>query len=683
MDLFKVKFINEARDLVSSLEESVLSLENNKEDSALVEQIFRVMHTFKGSSNMFGFDKIGEFTHHLETIYDLVRTKQLLISPEIVNITLQSVDHIKSLLEDEKLQNAKNITHHALLLRQITTIIETYNKNIGTHSMPVSVEILEKGMKTYHISFQPHKNILLKGNNPLFLIEELLLLGEGKAIPDNNEIPSVRALESTSCYVSWNVFLATKETEDTIREVFMFAEDECDLLIKCISQNENLFEDKNFIIEIDKIKLSDASEDINNILKSVANRVAEAEIKNVSENRTINYSKEASSIKVSSDKLDELMSLVSELVITQARLSLFSEESHNAELNVIAENIEKISRRLRDNTFNICLVPVGSMHTRFKRLVRDLGNELNKEVDFVVEGSETELDKKIVESITDPLLHIIRNSMDHGIEKSEDRIKAGKPAKGKILLRAYYSGANVHLEIIDDGAGLDQERIKQKAIEKGLIQSDNKLSKKEIFDLIFLPGFSTAEKLTGVSGRGVGMDVVSRNINEIRGDISVESTLGEGTKITIILPLTLSIIDGLLVRIEQTHFIIPLSSVAKCYEVKHEVFVNNFKELIVLDGQQLPYLYLRNEFGIHENCPEIEQVVVVKYEDKQIGISVDSIIGEYQAVLKPLGKLYRSVQIISGATILGDGSVALVMDTNQMIKQLSIQHKNKELIYEQ
>jgi two-component system chemotaxis sensor kinase CheA len=683
MDLFKVKFINEAIDLVSNLEESVLSLENNKEDSALIEQIFRVMHTFKGSSNMFGFDKIGEFTHHLETIYDLVRTKQISISAEIVNITLQSVDHIKSLLGDEKLQNSENIINHNLLLHQITTIVEVYNKNTEISPIPVSVDALENRIKTYHISFQPYKSILLKGNNPLFLIEELLLLGEGKAIPYSKDIPSLQELKSTSCYVSWDIFLASKETENTLREVFMFAEDECDLLIKCISQDKNLFEDKKFLLELDKINSFDGAVNIGEILKSSTHKNFDSEIQIKSQNKINSHHKEASNIKVSSDKLDELMSLVSELVTTQARLSLFSEESHNAELNIIAENIEKISRRLRDNTFNICLVPIGSMHTRFKRLVRDLSSELGKEVDFNVEGSETELDKTIVESITDPLLHIIRNSMDHGIESPEERIKSGKPLKGKILLKAYYSGANVHIEIVDDGKGLDIERIKQKGVEKGLIAEGSKLSKKEIFDLLFLPGFSTSEKVTELSGRGVGMDVVKRNIRDIRGEVALESTLGEGTKITIILPLTLSIIDGLLVRINQTHFIIPLSAVEKCYEVKHEVFVNNFKELIVLEGEQLPYIYLREEFSIEENCPSIEQVVVVKHGDKKIGISVDSIIGEYQAVLKPLGKLYRSVQIISGATILGDGSVALVMDTNQMIKQLAVQHKTKEIVYEQ
>jgi two-component system chemotaxis sensor kinase CheA len=677
MDHFKIKFINEAADLVSKLEESVLSLDGNKEDGSLTEEIFRIMHTFKGNSNMFGFDKIGEFTHHLETIYDLIRAKQIKVDSEIVDITLLSVDHIKNLLKDEKLEDSENIINHNSLLLRIRAAIGVHNTD-NSDSLSVINDNKRIDIKTYHISFRPDKDILLKGNNPLYLVEDLLSIGEGRVVPDIRKIPSMKEMDVNSCFVSWEIFLATNEDENIIREIFLFAEDKCELIIKCISNTRNLLDDKEFNQEVDRIELLEKPFDIDLFLDGMKQNVTKnLDVKSNKQN------KEGNSIKVSSDKLDELMSLVSELVTTQARLSLFSEESQNSDLNVIAENIEKISRRLRDNTFNICLVPIGSMHTRFKRLVRDLASELNKEVDFIVEGSETELDKTIVESITDPLLHIIRNSMDHGIESPEERIKSGKSPKGKILLRAYYSGANVHIEIIDDGKGLDADIIKRKAIEKGLIQESDKLAKNEIYELIFLPGFSTAEKVTGISGRGVGMDVVRRNISDIRGDINVESIHGEGTKITIILPLTLSIIDGLLVRINQTHFIIPLMAVEKCYEVKHKVFVNNFKELLVLDGEQLPYMYLRDEFNITDNCPSIEQVVVVKYEDKKIGISVDSIVGEYQAVLKPLGKLYKRVQIISGATVLGDGSVALVMDTNQMIKQILIQHKNKEIVYEQ
>lgn len=365
------------------------------------------------------------------------------------------------------------------------------------------------------------------------------------------------------------------------------------------------------------------------------------------------------------------MNLVSELVTTQARLSLFAEQSTLPELNAIAENVEKISRQLRDNTFSICLVPMETILVRFQRLVRDLSVELGKDIILVAEGTDTELDKSVIESLADPLLHILRNSIDHGIEDTATRLEKGKPKQGKILLKAFYSGTNVHIQIQDDGAGIDPKKIREKAISKGIISAEAQLSDKELLDLIFLPGFSTASKITDVSGRGVGMDVVRRKIAEIRGEVEIKSQPGTGTTITIKLPVTLSIIDGLLVKIDDTHFVIPLTAVDKCYEANHTQLIHSFNNLITLDGEKVPFFYLRNEFEMPQTDESIEQLVVVKYDDKRVGLSVDAIIGEYQAVLKPLGKLYKNQELISGATILGDGTIALVMDTNKMVKQFS------------
>ena len=311
------------------------------------------------------------------------------------------------------------------------------------------------------------------------------------------------------------------------------------------------------------------------------------------------------------------------------------------------------------------------MLTRFQRLVRDLSKELNKDIVFVAEGAETELDKTIIESLTDPLLHILRNCIDHGIESPEIRSKLGKPTQGTILLKAFYSGTNVHIQINDDGAGIDPEKIRNKAIQKGIIKKDATLSKKEILDLVFLPGFSTVENVTDVSGRGVGMDVVKRKLSEIRGVVELESEINEGTTLTIKLPLTLSIIDGLLVKIANSFYIIPLSVVGKIYATDHENVVNKYNNLIILDGEQFPFYYLREEFDLPEGEQENEQVIVVSYEDRKIGIVVDEVVGESQAVLKSLGKVYKNQEIISGATILGDGTVALVMDTNKIIAKFS------------
>jgi len=341
------------------------------------------------------------------------------------------------------------------------------------------------------------------------------------------------------------------------------------------------------------------------------------------------------------------------------------------ELTLIAENISFLTRQLRDNSFSMSLVPVDSVLIRFHRLVRDLSKEFNKEINFVSEGSETELDKNIIQSLTEPLMHILRNSIDHGIESREKRRDLGKPDHGTILFKTFYSGTHVIIEINDDGAGIDPEKIRKRAIEKKIITSENKLTEKELINLIFQPGLSTAQKITGVSGRGVGMDVVKRRISDIRGEVEVNSKLNTGTSIRIKLPLTLSIIDGLLVKINKTNFVIPLSVIDKIYPVEHHKLAGSFNNILVLNGEQVPYYYLRDEFNISSDVPDTEHVVVVRYENKRIGLAVDVVVGEYQAVLKPLGKYYTKQEMIAGATILGDGTVALVVDTNKIINKFS------------
>jgi two-component system chemotaxis sensor kinase CheA len=361
------------------------------------------------------------------------------------------------------------------------------------------------------------------------------------------------------------------------------------------------------------------------------------------------------------------MNLVSELVTNQASLSLQAENSKLPEMISIAENMEKVTRQLRDNVFDICLIPLDTIMIRFQRLVRDLSTELNKDIELVTEGTETELDKNIIESLADPIMHILRNSLDHGIESREERLLLGKPEKGKIILKAFYSGMNVYIQIQDDGKGIDTDKIKKKAISSGLISADAILDEKEVFDLLFTAGFSTAERVTDVSGRGVGMDVVKRKISDIRGSVEIDSRINEGTTITIKLPLTLSIIDGLLVKINNTFFVIQLPVVDKVYEIKTADLLRKSNRQIPLDGELIPCLYLREEFNMAGDSPERSKIILVKYNDQRIGLSVDEIIGEYQAVLKPLDKLFSRQDFVSGAAILGDGTVALVLDTNLIV----------------
>lgn len=675
MDSFRKKFIEEAAELIDKLEVALLELEKSPNDEALIQQVFRVMHTLKGNSAMFGFDLIDSFTHNLETIYDMIRNGQLEVSQDILNTTLSSVDHLKAMLDEQNYEDPDFKTVHNGLMGKINRIINPANAEAVTETAGTT-EGKSEFISTYYILFEPNENIFKNGTNPLYLLDELCSLGEHKVFAHFNRLPGITEITPILCYTYWEVLLATDQDVNAIQDVFIFVESDSKLEIQKLAE-ENLLTDKVFVDEVSH--LADIQKDvglvtIQRLATKAAARINKEKAKQFTKERIATKDKTAASIRVSSDKLDHLMNLVSELVTTQARLSLFAEQTNVPGLAPIVENVQKLTRQLRDIAFSIVLIPIENLFGRFQRLVRDLSAELHKEVDFIIEGADTELDKTIIENLSDPLMHIIRNSMDHGIEDARVRIANGKPAKGKIHLKAFYSGASVIIQVSDDGAGIDPEIIHAKAISKGLVPSDKKLSKKEILDLIFLPGFSTAKKITDVSGRGVGMDVVKKKISDIRGEVEVESEIGKGTTITIKLPLTLSIIDGLLVSIDSSPFVIPLSSIDKIYAVDKESIYSSFNNLVTLDGNQIPFFSLRKEFGREPSSEELEQVVVVNFEDNRVGLVVDYVVGEYQAVLKPLGRHYKNHDIFSGATILGDGTVALVMDTNKIIKMFAINH---------
>jgi len=680
MDKFKNKFREEAIDNINDLEDALLLIEKDTNNKELVERIFRAMHSLKGGGAMFGFSLLSEFTHNLENLYDQVRSGKLKVTKTLLDITLASVDHMKVLLADEDLSNPDTKSRHINLSLQLKKFVDN-----GTEDNVVQgSEDSTNDAKSFYIYFEPSHDLFNDGTNPLFLVDELHSLGNCKVFAHFNKVPELEKIDVTACYTYWEILLVTSENVNAISDVFIFVEDQCELEIAEVTDYDIL---SNELVVKEIQKLADERKDVGvNEVQRVIQKHAATTKKEKSKEKTTSNSEKLpsvkeniiSSIRVSSNKLDQLMNLVSELVTTQARLSLYAEESGQPELLTIAENVQKLSRQLRDNAFDIVLVPIETMLTRFQRLVRDLSKELNKDVVFTAEGADTELDKTIIETLTEPLLHILRNSIDHGIESPEVRKKLNKPEQGKILLKAFYSGANVHIQIHDDGAGIDLDKIKAKAIEKEIIKPETILTKKEILDLVFLPGFSTATNVTGVSGRGVGMDVVKRKLAEVRGEVELDSELNAGTTLTIKLPLTLSIIDGLLVKIAHDHYVMPLSSVYKIYATNHSNVVNTYNNLIVLDGNQIPFYYLREEFDLPEGEQEIEQIVIVSYEDKKIGLVVDEVIGEYQAVLKSLGKMYKKQEIISGATILGDGTVALVVDTNKIINQFSEVKINKE-----
>ncbi len=678
MDNFKKKFLEEAMDNIHDLEEALLLLEKEPEEKSIIERAFRAMHSLKGGGAMFGFEKISQLTHHLESIYDHIRNGRAKLNEEILNMTFSSVDFLKRLLNEDN-EDAKEIKsgleHYMQLIGGVNNGIEN-GKETATKGTTSENEASQQ-IKTYFIYFKPKEDIFKNGTNPLYLIDELANMGSCFSIPRLNKIPKLGELDLKKCYTYWEVLLATAQDPSTIHDVFMFVEDDCELEITPV-YSDDLFKKPTLH---DFLK-AEAKSTIDTGVEKMNRFIAQFENEDTANRNSINGGRKGkensiASIRVGSEKLDNLMNLVSELVTTQARLSLFTEKSNDGELLIISENIQKLTRQLRDTAFSIVLIPVDNMVTRFQRMVRDLSKNMNKSVDFVTEGTETELDKNIIESLNDPIMHILRNSLDHGIEDGATRKKKGKAETGRILFKAYYSGASVHIQVQDDGAGINPDRIRSKAIEKGLISAETVLTRREIFDLIFLPGFSTAETVTDVSGRGVGMDVVKRKIADIRGEVEIDSEPDKGTTITIKLPLTLSIIDGLLVKLLNTHYILPLHSVNKIFAVQHSQVVDKFNSVVVLDGKQIPYFYLRDEFDMVRNDNDMEQIVVVSYEDKQVGLVVDNVVGEYQAVLKSLGKHYKEQDFISGATILGDGTVALVMDLNKTIGLLNRGEQSK------
>lgn len=676
MEQFKNKFIEEALDLIQDLEKSALEISSDPENKEHIEVIFRAMHSLKGGSAMFGFELIDSFTHQLEAAYDMVRAGNLKVDEQLLNLTFKAIDHIKILLADDDHLNEATLRHHETLLQEITAIVkrEPVQETIEEKPAENSNAASDPGA-TYYVRFIPKRDIMQNGTNPIRIVSELVSLGQSITFAFTDDIPHYNELEVLACYTSWTVVLHTDSPEDNLRDVFMFVDMDCELTIKMIS-NANLIEDKPFIASLQETYKKGDEPTLEQMEQWLNQHKSSEKLPQPTEKtETAFKSREQniSSIRVPSEKLDELINLVSELVTRQASLTLVSDRINNKELITIAEDIEKITRRLRDNTFGIRLIPIDNMVTRFQRLVRELSQELNKEILFQTEGTDTELDKTIIEGLIDPLMHIIRNSIDHGIESAEERKKLGKPEKGKILLKAYYSGANVYIQVSDDGKGIDVRKIFQHAVNKGIVTGDAELSEKDILDLTFLPGFSTAKNVTKVSGRGVGMDVVKRKIADLRGEISIDTTINVGTTLTIKLPLTLSIIDGLLVKIDDTFFVIPLATVDKCFEFKHEKLEHAVNNLIYINDGHIPFAYLRKEFGIKTTPPLIEQVIVVEYGDSLFGLAVDQVIGEYQAVLTSLGKMFNGQDIISGATILGDGTVALVMDPNKIISEFNYQ----------
>ena len=668
-------FLEEMKELLNELEFSLIELEKDNENSELLDKTFRAMHTIKGTSGMFDCEDVANFTHNIETVFDFIRNGDLEINKEIINLTLQAKDHIEFMLYSEELPDENDEVAKEKILKSFKEILNDIKDN-ENDLIDSEEENKVSGNRTYLIEFIPDEDLFLTGNDPALLLEELKSLGNSIVVGKFNETPPLSEIKPELNYAKWKVLLNADCSVQEIRDVFIFVEDNCKLEIT---------ELKDFILPTDEglkdllYKNLKANFEVSvnelQILLSCNKTKSSDEINKSKKN--INTAK--SSIRVNSEKLDELVNLVGELVIVQAGLNQLAEKKYDPELKSLAEQIDRLTSDLRDSTLNIRMLQIGSTFSKFSRLVRDLCNELNKDIELETSGGETELDKTVLEKLNDPLVHIIRNSVDHGIETPEIRKDKGKQVKGKIRLAAYQSGGNVVIEVKDDGKGLDKITIKNKAISQGIISEDDNLTDQQIFKLIFHPGFSTAQNVSNLSGRGVGMDVVKTAIEELRGTIKVESETNVGTTISLILPLTLAIIDGLLVNVGEEYFVISLPFVEECIELDQATIdKSNGRNIINVRDEIVPYINLRERFSVTGKRPELEQIVIVKIENDRIGFVVDEVVGQHQTVIKKLGKAFENVDGVSGATILGNGTVALILDIVKIWKE---QEKFEKEIY--
>jgi len=684
-------FREEAAELLADLEGALLELEETPEDAEIVDRVFRALHTIKGSSAMAGVDSISMFVHQVENVYELVRDGEMVVTRDLINLTLTAKDQLRQLLaalgDNREVEDARLVDTIAAFSRLLPSKGETDTTPAGDDT---------NGQRcTYRIRFRPDQDVFRKGLNPLSVLRELRVMGDCLIVPQLDSVPDLDAIDPESCYLHWDVVLTTEHNINEIRDLFIFFEDHCTQLVIDVIDDGGLLDTEagykklgEILVERgdlneqalnqalqSKVKLGKELVDSGLVTPSTV-EAALAEQRRIQELRQERKATDiASSIRVRSDKLDKLVNLIGELVTVQARLSQQAAGSIDGQMVAISEEVERLTWELRDQVLNIRMLPIGTTFNNYRRLVRDLSSELGKNVTLVTEGAETELDKTVIDRLGDPLVHLIRNCVDHGIETPQERLDAGKPAKGTVRLCADHSGANVLLRITDDGRGLDREALRKRAVTQGLLSADAEIGDRELYNLIFLPGFSTAKEVTSVSGRGVGMDVVKRSVDELRGSIEVTSQLGKGTEFVIRLPLTLAIIDGLLVDIAGESYVFPLSAVEECVELRREEAAANDRNLANVRGEIIPYVRLRDFYTITGERRDIEQIVIANIDGFRVGFVVDHVIGEHQTVIKSLGKFYQGVRGLSGATILGNGSVALIIDLPQVVEAANLQEK--------
>ena len=703
--------VQEARELLAAMEEALLEIESDGYNAQRVNAIFRAAHTIKGSAGLFGLDSLISFTHVVESLLDQVRNGEQVLDGAMLSLLLTCGDYIGTLItavEQGNEHDEPNAGLRAYLLGQL-------NEYLAINAVPqpavapsqevrapeaVKVDVLEGEQVSsdlWHISLRPSVDVLRNGMDPLSFFRYLSKLGRVvylHTLTDN--LPGAEAFDAESCYLGFEIEFESSASKQEIEDVFEFIREDSQLQIlppRSLIQSflaliEALPESPRRLGEILLKSGALTQHELERVLalqnaapqpapplgtllveeQLVAPPVVSAALhkQKQSEERR---AQEQVFIKVEVGKLDQLINLVGELVIAGAAASLSIKQNDQGAMAEANENVTTLVERIRDASLTLRMVAIGEVFQRFPRVVRDISKELGKDIELLVTGADTELDKSMVEKLSDPLMHIVRNAMDHGIEPSELRLACGKTARGALRLNAYHESGSIVIEVSDDGRGLNRERILAKAIEKGLVQADQALSDKEVFRLIFEAGFSTAEQVTNLSGRGVGMDVVRSNIEQLRGEVEVLSEFGLGTTVRIRLPLTLAIIDGFQVRVADETFVLPLDQVIECVDLADQ---QNLHELLNLRGEALPYVRLRQLFGLAPGIAGArESLVVLQCGSSRAGVVVDQLIGESQAVIKPLGQIFAQNKILSGSTILGDGSVALILDVPHLIQRAS------------
>jgi two-component system chemotaxis sensor kinase CheA len=683
-------FLHEAEDLLVTVEERILDVENNPADKEAINGLFRAMHTIKGSGAMFGFDELSRFTHHVETALDLVREGKLKVSKHLIDLVLASRDQIKSMLDEAKgsgkasRATAQEIVDAFIRLapndKRMTEVPQTFLAEVQS-----STETKET---SYRIRFTPNPDIFSFGMDPALVIEELEALGECQTTTQVSKIPHLKEIHPEKCHLSFDVILTTDRSADDIRDVFIFVESGAELTIEKLALDEveevpkigEILVDRGVVTQSAIETALSKQERLGDIIASqegVANEQINAAL---AEQAVIRKKKETATqeaVKVPTEKLDRLINLVGELVITQAQLQIASSRIDDIHLATPVEDIGRLTSELRDIALNVRMMPIGSTFNKFRRLVRDLSSQLGKKVQLVTFGEETEMDKTVIDRLGDPLVHLIRNSLDHGIESPEERRSKNKPEIGTIGLSARHQGAQIVVSIEDDGKGLDPDIIRKKAVEKGMVDASQSLTERQIFELIMEPGFSTAKEVSSVSGRGVGMDVVKREISSLRGSIEMNSKVDEGTTISLNLPLTLAIIDGLLVNVGKSKYIIPVSMVEECLEMSEaNQAMDVSRNLLTIRGALIPFVRLKEIFRETAAQSPMEEAVIIACGNRSFGIVVDHVVGHHQTVIKSLGPMYRHTAGLSGATIMGDGSVALVVDLAQLMQIADFQEEH-------